>query len=95
VSAYNMANVWAAAGDREHTFSWLERAYEGHNPDLIELRAELVFDSLRSDPQLGICWFGSDGGTHEPLIRLVPVIRPVGANITDKEWRSLPRTRSR
>jgi hypothetical protein len=47
-----MANVWAAGGDREHTFSWLERAYEEHNPDLIELRAELVFDSLRSDPQL-------------------------------------------
>ena len=51
VSPYNVARVFAAARDPERAFEWLERAYSERNPDLIELRAEPVFDGIRSDPR--------------------------------------------
>lgn len=49
VLPYNIAKVHAAAGDKARAFDWLEIAYEGGNPDLIELNSEPVFDVLRSD----------------------------------------------
>jgi hypothetical protein len=49
VLPYNVAKIHAAARDRRKTFEWLETAYEGGNPDLIELNSEPVFDSIRSD----------------------------------------------
>jgi hypothetical protein len=49
VSPYNVARAHAAHRDTERVFEWLERAYEEHNPDLIELRTEPVFDAVRSD----------------------------------------------
>jgi TolB-like protein/Tfp pilus assembly protein PilF len=49
VSPYNMSRVYASLGEAELAFLWLERAYDEHNPDLIELRNEPVFDPLRSD----------------------------------------------
>ena len=51
VSPYNMARVAAAAGDEEQAFASLERACEEHNPDLIELASEAVFDRIRPDPR--------------------------------------------
>ena len=51
VSLYNVARVHAAARDRDRAFEWLEKAYHERNPDLIELKAEPVFDSIRSDPR--------------------------------------------
>ncbi len=49
VLPYNIAKIHAAAGDRALAFDWLEIAYEGGNPDLIELNSEPVFDVLRGD----------------------------------------------
>jgi TolB-like protein/Tfp pilus assembly protein PilF len=49
VLPYNIAKIYAAAGDRTRAFDWLEIAYEGGNPDLIELNSEPVFDGLRGD----------------------------------------------
>jgi TolB-like protein/Flp pilus assembly protein TadD len=49
VLPYNIAKIYAAAHDRRKTFEWLETAYEGGNPDLIELNSEPVFDWLRDD----------------------------------------------
>jgi hypothetical protein len=49
VLPYNIAKIYAAARDRGKTFAWLETAYEGGNPDLIELNSEPVFDWLRDD----------------------------------------------
>jgi TolB-like protein/Flp pilus assembly protein TadD len=49
VLPYNIAKIHAAAGDRTRAFEWLEVAYEGGNPDLIELNSEPVFDGLRGD----------------------------------------------
>jgi TolB-like protein/DNA-binding winged helix-turn-helix (wHTH) protein/lipopolysaccharide biosynthesis regulator YciM len=52
VSAYNVAKIYASLSDKRQTFSWLEKAYDEHNPDLIELRREPCFDSMRSDSRL-------------------------------------------
>jgi TolB-like protein/Flp pilus assembly protein TadD len=49
VLPYNIARIYAAARDRKKTFEWLETAYEGGNPDLIELNSEPVFDWIRED----------------------------------------------
>ena len=35
--------------DKQRALEWLERAYQEHNPDLIELSREPSFASLRSD----------------------------------------------
>jgi hypothetical protein len=51
VSPYNVARVHAASRDTDRAFEWLEKAYQERNPDLIELKAEPVFDSIRSDPR--------------------------------------------
>ena len=49
VLPYNIAKIHAAGRDRTKTFEWLETAYEGGNPDLIELNSEPVFDWIRAD----------------------------------------------
>ena len=49
VSPYNMSRVYAASRNTELAFAWLEKAYQERNPDLIELKAEPVFDTIRSD----------------------------------------------
>ena len=51
VSAYNVAKIYASLGDKTPTFAWLEKAYDEHNPDLIELKKEPCFDGMRSDPR--------------------------------------------
>jgi TolB-like protein/Tfp pilus assembly protein PilF len=49
VSPYNVARVYGAMDDKQRALEWLERAYQEHNPDLIELTREPSFSSLRSD----------------------------------------------
>ena len=49
VSPYNVARLYGAIGDKPRALEWLERAYQEHNPDLIELTREPSFASLRSD----------------------------------------------
>jgi tetratricopeptide (TPR) repeat protein len=49
VSPYNVARAYAAIDDKQPALEWLERAYQEHNPDLIELTREPSFASLRSD----------------------------------------------
>lgn len=50
-----VARAFAASRDANVTFEWCEKAFEERNPDLIELSAERVFDSLRLDRRLPIC----------------------------------------
>jgi Tfp pilus assembly protein PilF len=52
VLPYNIAKIYAAGNDRTHAFDWLETAYEGGNPDLIELNSEPIFDCQRTDRHL-------------------------------------------
>lgn len=49
VLPYNIAKIYAAAGNCEKAFEWLDKAYAEGNPDLIELNSEPVFDGLRGD----------------------------------------------
>jgi TolB-like protein/Flp pilus assembly protein TadD len=49
VSPYNVARVYGSIGDKQRALEWLEKAYQEHNPDLIELTREPSFASLRSD----------------------------------------------
>jgi TolB-like protein/Tfp pilus assembly protein PilF len=51
VLPYNVAKIYAAGADKDKAFEWLERAYEGGNPDLIELNSEPIFDGLRGEPR--------------------------------------------
>jgi TolB-like protein/Tfp pilus assembly protein PilF len=49
VSPYNIARVYGAIDDQQRALEWLEKAYQEHNPDLIELTREPSFASLRSN----------------------------------------------
>ena len=49
VSPYNIARAYGAIDDKQRALEWLERAYQEHNPDLIELTREPSFASLQSD----------------------------------------------
>jgi len=46
-----VAMVYAALGDNDRAFEWLERAYAGHAPVLQCLKVSTFFDPLRSDPR--------------------------------------------
>ena len=67
VSPYNVARVYGALDDKQRALEWLERAYQEHNPDLIELTREPSFASLRCDAKFRelagrIGWRGVTGG---------------------------------
>jgi TolB-like protein/Tfp pilus assembly protein PilF len=49
VSPYNIARIHGAIDDKSRALEWLERAYQEHNPDLIELTREPSFAGLHSD----------------------------------------------
>jgi hypothetical protein len=49
VSPYNVARIYRAIDDKARALEWLERAYQEHNPDLIELTREPSFARLHSD----------------------------------------------
>jgi TolB-like protein/Flp pilus assembly protein TadD len=49
VSPYFIALIYTGLGEREQAFAWLEKAYVQRHPYLILIKAEPVFDSLRSD----------------------------------------------
>jgi Flp pilus assembly protein TadD len=51
VLPYNIAKIYAAECDKKKAFEWLETAYEGGNPDLIELNSEPIFDGIRRSPR--------------------------------------------
>lgn len=49
VLPYNIAKIYAVAGDSDKAFAWLDKAYAEGNPDLIELNSEPIFDGLRGE----------------------------------------------
>lgn len=46
-----VARVYAGLGEKQDAFEWLEKAYQVHGRDLLELRYDPRFASLRSDPR--------------------------------------------
>ena len=49
VSPYNVARVYGSLQDPQRTLEWLQRAYEEHNPDLIEVTREPAFHGVHSN----------------------------------------------
>jgi serine/threonine-protein kinase len=49
--AYNVAEAYAWRGERDLAFEWLERAYQGRDPGLIEIKGDPLIGSVRSDPR--------------------------------------------
>jgi hypothetical protein len=47
-----IATIYAALGDKDKAFDFMEKAYQARSPDIpYFLRADLRIDSLRSDPR--------------------------------------------
>ncbi len=51
VSAYTIAMLYATLGDKDQAFVWLARDAKARNDDLVFLRVEDRFKTLRSDPR--------------------------------------------
>jgi serine/threonine-protein kinase len=51
VSPMGLANVYAALGDKDQAFEWLEKAYRERAPQLRGIKIGPVWDPLRSDPR--------------------------------------------
>ena len=51
VSPWGFAMIYAGIGDKEQSFIWLEKSYEGREHDLVFSKVWPMFDSLRSDPR--------------------------------------------
>lgn len=52
VSPFDIGLIYAALGDREQTFEWLETALEDRSWGVMFLKVDPRFDHLRSDPRL-------------------------------------------
>jgi serine/threonine-protein kinase len=48
---YQIAQVYAWRGDRDHAFEWLERAYQNRDPGLPYIKIDVFSQSLHGDPR--------------------------------------------
>jgi serine/threonine-protein kinase len=53
VSSYQIAAIHAGLGDKDKTFSWLEKAYDERSELMVNLKVDQRFDGVRSDPRFG------------------------------------------
>jgi eukaryotic-like serine/threonine-protein kinase len=53
-SPFLVALVYVGLGENDHAFEWLDKAVETHDWQLPLLKAEPVFDGLRSDPRFPV-----------------------------------------
>jgi len=51
ISPWCFAMMYAGLGDKEQSFIWLEKCYEGREHDLVFSKVWPMFDSLRLDPR--------------------------------------------
>jgi hypothetical protein len=51
VSPYLMASIYAALGQKDVAFEWLERVYKDHSYYVVWLNVDRVFDGIRPDPR--------------------------------------------
>lgn len=49
LSAYGFATLYAGLGEKEQAFDWLEKAFEERDLMLVSIKADPVYDSLRTD----------------------------------------------
>ena len=48
-SSYSIASLYAGLGEREHVFTWLDKALAEKNTDLNELNDDAIFEPFRDD----------------------------------------------
>jgi eukaryotic-like serine/threonine-protein kinase len=48
-TAYDLAVVYTGLNDKEQAFDWLQKAYMERSGGLLQIKADLIFDSIRSD----------------------------------------------
>lgn len=51
ITPYSVASSYAAIGDKEATFMWLQKAYDARESNLASLKVETNFDLIRDDPR--------------------------------------------
>ena len=52
-SPYHVAVVHTGLGDLDQLFSWLEKAYQDRDPDLMMIKVEPLLDPIRADARFG------------------------------------------
>jgi len=50
-NAFGLAFLYSELGDKDQAFHWLNAAYREHEPNLVTLKTNPSFDSIRSDPR--------------------------------------------
>lgn len=48
---YQIAEVYAARGEKDQAFKWLEASYRVRNPALLEIKGDPLLKNLRQDPR--------------------------------------------
>jgi tetratricopeptide (TPR) repeat protein len=51
VGAYEAGFTYAALGDKDRAFAWLDKAYEQRDPGLTYIKVDPCLDTLRPDPR--------------------------------------------
>jgi TolB-like protein/DNA-binding winged helix-turn-helix (wHTH) protein len=51
IPPFAMIYLYAAAGDKEHAFRWLEKGVQEHGDEMVNLKVSPYFDAIRSDPR--------------------------------------------
>jgi hypothetical protein len=51
VPAYAIATIYAALGEKEHVFQWLEKGYEDRSTSMAYLKVDPVLKDYRSEPR--------------------------------------------
>ena len=51
ISPTVIAFIYAGLGENDQAFAWLDKAYDTRDALLVFLKAEPLFDGLRSDPR--------------------------------------------
>ncbi len=51
VTPYSIAEIYVGLGEKDQAFEWLEKAYQKRNFQMVGLKVNPNFDSLRSDPR--------------------------------------------
>ena len=51
VSPHSIAEIYAALGQREQAFEWLNKAYDQHDMQMVSLKVNPTLDGLRADPR--------------------------------------------
>jgi len=51
VAAFSFAMIYTGLGEKDKAFEWLEKSFVEHDSNLIDLKIDPRFDTLRSDPR--------------------------------------------